>query len=243
LNIHADAAAQDVVAAANCLQAGRRHKRGAGILAQTRHLCYALLQGICYQSQPESFVAGVRLFPTTWWECRDEYPRRYNLRQTMHPNSTDLAKLWRSGKYPHTPETPDNFKIYPAPAPKKSKRQQKHVDKVRQDELYPAPADDKMAAFADEGVGEKQPGFLVGCSYGMVGAQGWAINNQNMPQVSMRPPDMDLESDHSSRSGGPPCVFAGGQESESERSGDEHILLRFGTTSDSGGGGQQQHGT
>ena len=77
-----------------------------------------------------------------------------------------------------------------APPPKKSSRQKKHLDKVRQDESYPAPADDKMAAFAGEGVGEEQPGFLAGCSYGKVGAQGWAIDNPNMPQLSMRrPPD------------------------------------------------------
>ena len=70
-----------------------------------------------------------------------------------------------------------------APPPKKSKRQQTHKDKVKPHEFYPAPADDKMDAFAGEG--EEQPGLLVGCSYGRVGAEGWAIDTPNMPQLSM----------------------------------------------------------
>ena len=178
MNIHADAAAQDVVVATKDMNLGRddlemimalptdsvtqvliayRQAGGTSAGPECLHKLVimrwnALLQGICYQSRPESFLTGFRLLlPTTWRECRDEYSRQYDeLRQRMHPDWTDLAKVWRSGKYAHTPGTPHDFEIYPdvAPPPKSSTRQMAHLDKVRQGEFYPAPADDKMAAFA-----------------------------------------------------------------------------------------------
>ena len=149
----------------------------------------ALFQGIFYQSQPERFIAGARpKVPTTWQQCKDEYEKQYKeLRRRTQPGHHDVAKKWRSGKYPRVD---DQFEFYPhhtpglkAPPPKSSKRQMTHLDTVRKDEFYPAPADDKMAAFAGED--QQQPGFLAGCSYGKVGAELWDSNNPNMPQLSM----------------------------------------------------------
>ena len=133
LSIHADAAAQGVHAAAKELNLAaddlemimslptesatrvlNAHGKAGGTNAGRQFLhklvmmrWNALFQGICYQSKPESFIAGFRFtVPETWQECRDEYSYQSNrMRQTMHPKSTDLAKLWRSGKF-HTPETP-----------------------------------------------------------------------------------------------------------------------------------------
>ncbi|MCP4239079.1 MAG: hypothetical protein GY772_00790, partial [bacterium] len=132
-------------------------------------------------ADPFAFIRGVRLaVPEDLSTVKAWYSERYH-EMVSRPAVTDLARKWRRGEA----DKVGTFKIYPhdrpgtpGEVPRKSARQNRHLDTVQRDELYPAPADPVMHAFRGD---SERPGFLAGCSYGQM--QGLRPDSPRMPQL------------------------------------------------------------